>query len=244
MHCKKILNSSGNALFLILIAVALFAALSYAITNSSRGGVGIDKEQAELDAAVASQCDAAVEYGVNKLKIIQGCDDDQISYELSDGTNENPNNTSDTSCFVFDNDGAGVTACGTYLDAVVNLGQPAFGDTSLAFNIGGGVLGKCAAYGTQDGSSGECTDLQFSTDGGNTFANAVFCEVNGGTSDTLEFASTYCNAACGLPFGTVFRTSSSSPTIANDDGTISPYAGETCGGNRIYTGAHCSCWST
>jgi hypothetical protein len=110
-------RQSGNALFLILIAVALFAALSYAVTQSGRGNAGIEREQQMIDQAVSEQCNASVDYAVNKLKIIVGCDTSEISYELADGTNPNASAPADERCHVFRAAGAGAIPCGAYLDA-------------------------------------------------------------------------------------------------------------------------------
>lgn len=110
-------RQSGNVLFLILIAVMLFGGLSYVVTQSGRGGGNVNKEQARLDTALAEQCVAHVEHGMNKLQLFHGCAANEISYELPDGTNENPANPGNTACFLFDPAGAGLTACGIYLTA-------------------------------------------------------------------------------------------------------------------------------
>lgn len=62
-------TEQGNTLFLILIAVVLFAALSYAISSSSRGGGDISKEAASISAAAIMQFPAAVEMGIFRMRL-------------------------------------------------------------------------------------------------------------------------------------------------------------------------------
>lgn len=64
-------NQKGNVLFLILIAVALFAALSYAVTQSSRSGGDSGRETTILNAAELSQYPNQVRTAVLRM-IIDG----------------------------------------------------------------------------------------------------------------------------------------------------------------------------
>lgn len=62
-------NEKGNALFLILIAVVLFAALSYAITQSNRGGGGAAKETTSLAASSILDYMSDIKMGFMRLQL-------------------------------------------------------------------------------------------------------------------------------------------------------------------------------
>lgn len=77
---KEIYHHRGNALFLILIAVALFAALSYAVTQSGRGGGTIEKEQADIKAAQFISFMGAVNTGIQRMVLSGTAADDIVFY--------------------------------------------------------------------------------------------------------------------------------------------------------------------
>ena len=112
------MNNSGNALFLILIAVALFAALSYAVTQTTRGSGTIDREEDLILASKMNQIIANIRAGVTRLRVL-GCPEenislysDQYSSPSSYDNANTPVGSGDFSCHVFNDLGAGLTYFG------------------------------------------------------------------------------------------------------------------------------------
>lgn len=73
-------HESGNVLFLILIAVALFAALSYAVTQSTRSGGGsTEREQALLGSSAMTQYPTGLRTSVIRM-ILSGIGVETIKF--------------------------------------------------------------------------------------------------------------------------------------------------------------------
>lgn len=135
-------TQNGNILFLVLIAVALFAALSYAITSSNRSGDSkIQQDKAKLYASRLLQYGAEVEHAISKLRLINGCSLKEISFESNDWPNatyyNNPWSPPDEHCNVFSHNGGGVIKKG-FEDIPLKEefeGRYAYGDIAFPNNV-------------------------------------------------------------------------------------------------------------
>jgi len=126
-------SQSGNVLFYILIAVALLAALSFAVTQSGRGsGKAISDERANLAASEMIEYSNTVASAVTQLRL-RGCQDTQINFD--NNVVSGYNNTlapDDESCNVFSLNGGGVqwrNLEAEWLDSAVSSSEDEYGVT-------------------------------------------------------------------------------------------------------------------
>lgn len=92
---------------MILLAVVLFAALSYAVTQSSRGAGSTSSETNALRAAQLIQYGDQVSFAVMRIMMTGGYDRSEVSFE-NNGVAVNANCTED-GCKVFHSNGGGVS---------------------------------------------------------------------------------------------------------------------------------------
>tara|TARA_B100000686_G_C16661827_1_gene901388 strand:+ start:236 stop:961 length:726 start_codon:yes stop_codon:yes gene_type:complete len=234
----------GNALFLILIAVALFAALSYAVTSSGRGGGTIDRELNTINTAVTQQCSAYMDYGKQKLTFMNGCTDSEISYEYN-GKNVNADAPADKSCHMFDSAGAGLTPCAPDEDVAVT-----FGDTDTTFALPGGHTGKCANWAVSWDDQEYC-DIQTSSDSTNYQTYAICWRLESGEPSyedrtwayEVGYLNAVCLGACGSPGYGYSQTSTNGSVYTHylSDNSYTPVPlSEAC--NATIWRVACDCW--
>ena len=104
-------SESGNVIFYILIAIALIAALSYAVSSSSRSGgdSALSEERARILATEILEYSNAIATATSLLKL-RGCSDLEISFENQTLTGyANSNSPNNNICDIFHINGGGIT---------------------------------------------------------------------------------------------------------------------------------------
>jgi hypothetical protein len=102
-------SQRGSAIIMLLIAVALFAMVTYAFLQGSRGNVGMMTSEAAKVAGYTSQdCTNSFNMGMKRLKA-HGCEN-MISMN-PDGSNSNPGAPRDGSCSLYHPNGGGAKHC-------------------------------------------------------------------------------------------------------------------------------------
>lgn len=173
-----------------MIAVALFAALSYAVTQSGRGGGDTKRETASLDAAQLIQNVGQLQQALQRLRIVGGCTDTQISFAHdTDGNGTIDSSDSyynpaslDPACWLFSPIGGGLHP-GVIAGGLVTGSSRAIGHGTAAEEL---IFRRevsreiCAAINAKAFGDADALPLDASVTG-----NAAFAGAYGGSSRVL-----------------------------------------------------------
>jgi hypothetical protein len=96
-------TQNGSAFFIILVAIMMFAMLSYAVSQGSRSSAsGLTAEQANVAAQEITSYGSGLSKAVQTLRL-RGCTVEEISFEsMPVAGNANPVSPADGSCDVYD----------------------------------------------------------------------------------------------------------------------------------------------
>ena len=189
MHVKR--NAErGNVLFLILIAVALFAALAFVVAQSSRTGSGdAERDKAKLAAANIMNQVTAVRTAVGRL-LIRGCGAELLNFENNlDTVHVNPNAPTDGHCDIFGSAGGGVIARTADQAAVAS-------DNRFYYSGSSSISGIGTTCGTPD-----CADLTINLSG---VGQALCLALNAANGNRLDFGNLPADTQSICPFEGTF----------------------------------------
>lgn len=129
----------GSAIFWIFIMIALFGALTYAMSRGTRTGESsLNSEKNRLYVTEIQEYARAVREAVHQLKI-NGCSDTKISFQNSKVSGyTNGGAPSDKSCHVFEPDGGGLMYKGAETEWLDSAYEAQSGYRQVFFN---GALG-------------------------------------------------------------------------------------------------------
>lgn len=109
------MNQRGNVLFIVLIAIVLFGALSAMVMRTENYQGSLDNETVSIETYELLDYAVMIEQAVANLMLAHGCELTELSFDHPDRSNYNtaghylnPNSPSDKSCHIFDEAGGGV----------------------------------------------------------------------------------------------------------------------------------------
>lgn len=103
-------TQGGNAVLIILIALSLFAALSWAFTRDTSSNIGwVQKEMNKASQTASADCQRTIASAMKRLQFRPACNG--IISSMEDGSNPNPGAPDDGSCSIYHPNGGGVTSC-------------------------------------------------------------------------------------------------------------------------------------